>query len=71
MSRTYTTVQGDLWDTIAFRELGDTAYMDRLMRANTAYLDYYVFPAGITLVLPDVHERASGASLPPWKQVAG
>ena len=29
--RTYTTVQGDMWDSIAFTQLGDTAYTDRLI----------------------------------------
>ena len=66
MSRTYTTVQGDMWDEIARRELGSEEHTGSLMWANRAYLDYYTFPAGITLVLPDVSpKKASG--LPPWK----
>lgn len=70
MAKTYTTVQGDMWDVIAHRALGDTAYTDRLMRLNRQYLEYYTFPAGIVLQLPDITDKASG-SLPPWKQVAG
>lgn len=70
MSKTYTTVQGDMWDSIAHSQLGDVVYTDDLMNANRAYLSYYTFPAGIVLALPDVVETVSD-SLPPWKKVSG
>jgi len=70
MSKTYTTVQGDKWDSIAFTQLGDVAYTDKLINLNRQYIDYYIFPAGITLVLPDV-TAAPTDTLPPWKQVSG
>lgn len=70
MSKTYTTVQGDMWDSIAYSQLGDVAYTDDLMNANRAHLNYYIFPAGIVLTLPDVVEAVSD-SLPPWKKVSG
>lgn len=70
MSKTYTTIQGDMWDSIAFSQLGDIAYTDRLMALNQPLLHYYIFPAGIVLALPDrVDDPAP--SLPPWKQVVG
>lgn len=65
--RTYTTVQGDMWDSIAYKQLGDTAHTDKLMNANLRYLQYYTFPAGIVLTLPDTPERTN-YTLPPWKQ---
>lgn len=68
MSRTYTTVQGDMWDNIAYRQLGDVAHTDKLMNANLQYHDYFTFPAGIVLTLPEIKEQAS-SSLPPWKKV--
>lgn len=72
MSKTYITAQGDMWDSIAHFQLGDVAYTDKLMNLNTAYREYYIFPAGITLVLPDIIiEESSVANLPPWKQVRG
>ncbi len=72
MSKTYVTAQGDMWDSIAYSQLGDVAHTDKLMNLNTAYRDYYIFPAGITLVLPDITiEESSTANLPPWKQVSG
>lgn len=69
MSKTYTTMQGDMWDMIAYREMGGVDYVDDLMNANSSLLDYFSFPSGIVLTIPDIPE--SGAStLPPWKQVA-
>ena len=65
--RTYTTVQGDMWVSIAFTQLGDTAYTDRLMNLNRQYRMYYTFPAGIVLVLPE-KERKISDTLPPWKR---
>ena len=35
--KTYTTVQGDMWDSIAYKQLGDTAHTDKLMNANLRY----------------------------------
>lgn len=70
MSKTYSTTQGDMWDSIAHSQLGDVAYTDKLMTLNPAYVGYYVFPAGIVLTLPDVSAEPV-SSLPPWKQVAG
>lgn len=71
MTKTYTTSQGDMWDSIAYSQLGDVAYTDKLMNLNPRYREYYTFPAGVVLTLPDkVAESAAGA-LPPWKKVVG
>lgn len=70
MAKTYTTVQGDMWDSIAHAQLGDVAHTDKLMNANLQYRKYYIFPAGIVLTLPEITESVS-STLPPWKQVAG
>lgn len=68
MSRIYTTVQGDMWDMIAYKEMGSVDYTDDLMNANSSLLSYLSFPAGVMLTIPDVVER-SASTLPPWKQV--
>lgn len=70
MSGIYITVQGDMWDSIAHSQLGNAAYKDKLMMYNSKYRNYYIFPAGITLVLPDILEETE-EFLPPWKQVDG
>ena len=66
--KTYTTAQGDMWDSIAYAQLGSTDHTDKLMNANLRYREYYTFPAGIVLVLPEIPKSTSD-TLPPWKQV--
>ena len=67
---TYTTIQGDMWDSIALSQLGDTKYADLLMKANMQYRNTYIFSDGIVLNIPDV-DRTSLSDTPPWKRVAG
>lgn len=71
--RTYITVQGDMWDSIAYQQLGSVAYTDQLIRLNQQHHDYYILPAGIVLELPEADAATdnTAATLPPWKQVAG
>ena len=66
--KTYRTVQGDMWDSIAYSQLGSTDYTDRLMNLNPAYQNYYSFPAGIVLTLPEPVYKIN-KKLPPWKRV--
>lgn len=68
MSKIYTTVQGDMWDMIAYKEMGSVDYTDDLMNANSSLLGYFSFPSGIVLTIPDVQETGA-STLPPWKQV--
>lgn len=64
---TYKTIQGDTWDMIAYKQLGSTDYTDRLVCANLEYAGTILFPAGVTLRLPEVAEKQK-VSLPPWKR---
>jgi len=68
VSKTYTTVQGDKWDRIAYAQLGSNEYTPKLMEANMQYIDYFIFPAGIVLTLPEIETKTS-STLPPWKKV--
>lgn len=67
---TYTTKQGDMWDAIAHTQLGDVSYTDKLMNLNQLYREYYIFPAGIVLQLPDISSDLID-TMPPWKKVTG
>lgn len=67
---TYTTKQGDMWDSIAYLQLGGVNHADKLMNANPGYLDYFIFPAGIELDIPAVSTTIKG-SMPPWREVQG
>ena len=67
MPKTYTTVQGDMWDSIAYKQLGSTSHTDKLLNSNLQYRDIYIFPTGIVLKLPEIRQAAE-TSLPPWKR---
>lgn len=64
----YTTVQGDMWDAIAYKILGNELYMNELLEANNDYRNVAVFPAGIVLTVPEINIIQSSKILPPWKR---
>ena len=66
--KTYTTRQGDTWDSVAFTQMGSCEYTNKLMWENQQLLDYYTFPAGVELAIPDV-TPAMSSTAPPWKKV--
>ncbi len=66
--KNYTTVQGDMWDQIAYKTLGSISLTDRLMWANQRYLNFYSFPAGIVLQIPEIRTENTVDGLPPWKR---
>ena len=68
MPKEYTTKQGDMWDSIAFSQLGDVAHTDKIMSMNRQHHEYYIFPAGIGIRLPEI-EPGTAEGMPPWKQV--
>ncbi len=68
MPKTYITAQGDMWDMIAYKQLGSVALTDRLMWANQRYLSFYTFPAGIVLQIPEIRGESTVEGLPPWKR---
>ncbi len=65
--KTYRTIQGDTWDKIAYQQLGSTDYTDQLINANLEHLGTFIFPAGVTLRLPEIVVKAD-SNLPPWKR---
>ncbi len=67
----YTTKNGDMWDSIAFSQMGDYKYTDILMRANLKYREYFIFPSGIELTIPTVNRITENKLIPPWKRAAG
>ena len=66
--KTYTTAQGDMWDLIAYNEMGSASYTYLLIRNNIRYCRLFDFPAGVVLTIPDVPENSIPDSLPPWKR---
>lgn len=64
----YTTVSGDTWDLIAFRQLGSCQYTELLINANRKHIDKFIFRAGVELLIPDIEEEQKKISLPPWRR---
>lgn len=61
----YTTIQGDTWDMIAKKVYDDEAYTSLLMEANPKLLDYFVFPEGIVVTVPEKPEET--INMPEWR----
>lgn len=67
MLKTYTTTQGDMWDSVAYKVYGSEAGINALLEANQEYADVVVFPANVVLQVPD-YIAPESSSLPPWRR---
>lgn len=67
MTKTYTTISGDMWDKIAYEQMGSVLHMDKLIKANAKHAAIFVFPAGVVLTIPAVEDNVD-MELPPWKR---
>ena len=63
----YVTMQGDMWDSISYKLYGSEYYIAELIEANIAYRETVIFPANITLNIPDI-DVPTTQTLPPWKR---
>lgn len=66
----YRSVQGDMWDSIAYKVYGDESLMNKLIEANSAYREIQVFPAGIELDIPELtsaEESEILGTVPVWR----
>lgn len=61
-----TTIQGDTWDSIAYRLWGREECAAYLMEANYRHLDILVFSSGTVLNVPDLPADSYGW-LPGWR----
>lgn len=67
MSKIYVTKSGDMWDSIAYLQMGSTDYTHLLIDANMSHCHTYIFSAGVELTIPDVEETIN-SELPPWRR---
>lgn len=66
--RTYITMQGDAWDTIAYRLWGREFLFQELITANSEHLDVLIFPPGVKLQVPELPDAAvKRLEMPPWR----
>ncbi len=69
MSKTYTTIQGDTWDLIAYKLYGSEKYMKNFIEANWPLLEILVFSSGTIINVPDIPED-SDDDAPFWRSNA-
>lgn len=65
--RTYTTIQGDMWDGIAKKIYGTENGINVLLEANLKYRDIIIFSGGILLNIPE-YTALMINNLPPWRR---
>ena len=65
MAKYYTTVSGDTWDTVSYKNYGGEIYTADLLFNNQQYKNIAVFPAGIVLFIPYI-EVTILTSVAPW-----
>ena len=63
----YRTIQGDTWDMIAKKVYGAERHLDYLMASNFELLDYFIFPAGSVVKVPELPAEIS-EDLPSWRR---
>lgn len=68
--RKITTNQGDTWDIVSWREYGTEKKIAELIEANPEHRMTVIFPADVTLSIPEV-ETARDAPAPPWRRRNG
>lgn len=71
MPKNYVTTQGDMWDSIAFKQMGSEYFMTDLIEANPSHRETVIFPANVQLIIPDVDLSQTPDNLPPWKREDG
>lgn len=69
MSSIYTTVSGDTWDVISFKNYNDEHFVSELMEQNWQHINTTVFKAGVSITVPEITtEQEQSANLPPWSR---
>ena len=67
---TYTTVQGQTWDQIAYEVFKNEYMCDKIMDLNRDKLNIFVFPAGVEILLPDKEDtlkQTVPSDYPAWR----
>lgn len=62
----YVTSEGDMWDKIAYEQMGSENFMGELIRNNDDLVDVVVFPSGIKINVPEVDDTQT--DLPSWRR---
>ena len=65
MAGIYITSQGDMWDKIAFEQMGSEDYMGDLIQCNYHLIDYVIFPSGVQVAIPEIDDTQM--EIPSWR----
>ena len=65
--KTYTTIQGDTWDMVAWKMYGREVCMSDLLAANPSTIGTTIFSQGIEIKCPDIAPPSTDI-LPPWRR---
>ena len=64
----YYTIQGDTFDIIALKTLGDEGYMGAIIEANPTHAETVIFSRNVKLAIPDELPLVNEiGNLPPWR----
>lgn len=64
----YITIQGDTWDSIAYKAVGSEYAMVEIMKANKEHLGTLIFDGGVTLEIPESAKKANIVNISsPWE----
>ena len=64
----YITIQGDTWDSIAYKAVGSEYAMIEIMKANKEYLGTLVFNGGVELDIPESAKSVNIVNISsPWE----
>lgn len=63
--KTYLTIEGDMWDHIAYKTLGDERETSRLLEINLELSKIAIFPINVAIKIPELEEIENG-EIPPW-----
>lgn len=69
MFDSYTTISGDTWDVISFKNYNDEHFISELMEQNWQHRNTTVFSAGVVLLIPGITSaQQQSSNLPPWSK---
>ena len=64
----YITIQGDTWDSIAYKAVGSEYAMVEIMKANKEHLGTLIFDGGVTLEIPASAKSVTIVNISsPWE----
>jgi len=71
MNTEYVTIQGDRWDSIAFKAYGDSSMFSKIQDVNPNIPLVDNFEGGIKILIPiiEILDTTNIDLLPPWKRV--